>query len=336
MSADARRPLVLAAPDKFRGTASAREIAHAIAVGAHAAGWDCRELPLADGGEGVLAALGGANRRSRVTGPLGEPVEAEWQREGDSAVVEMALASGLTLAGGRERNDPESASTRGTGELIAEAARSGARTIVVGVGGSATTDGGAGALEALAGLVPFAEHGLRVRVACDVSTRFVDAARIFGPQKGADPACVERLETRLERLAGEYVDRFGVDVRDLPGSGAAGGLAGGLATAGAELENGFELVAALVGLDEALVGADLVVTGEGMLDETSFAGKVVGAIVERCRDKRPVFAVVGAAPADHRDRLDYVALVERFGELTARMATLTSVAQVVEERLRTP
>lgn len=333
MSPDRRR-LVLAAPDKFRGTATARDVARAIATGARLAGWACRELPLADGGEGVLAALGGPNRRSRVTGPLGEPVEADWQLEGATAVVEMALASGLLLAGGREANDPERASTVGTGELIAEAARAGATTIVVGVGGSATTDGGRGALEALEGLLPFRDHGLTVRVACDVSTTFLDAARVFGPQKGADGDQVALLTARLEQLAADYERRFGVDVRRIPGSGAAGGLAGGLAAAGAEVENGFELVAGLLDLDDALAEADLVVTGEGMLDETSFSGKVVGALVERCRGERPVFAVVGTAAGDFRDRLDYVALVERFGETVARTATLSSIARVVEERLR--
>jgi glycerate kinase len=205
---------------------------------------------------------------------------------------------------------------------------------VVGVGGSATTDGGRGALEALDGLLPFGEHDLTVRVACDVTTTFLDAARIFGPQKGADADQVARLTSRLEQLAAGYRERFGVDVRDLPGSGAAGGLAGGLAAAGAEVGNGFGLVADLVGLDGELARADLVITGEGLLDETSFAGKVVGSLVERCRGERPVFAVVGDAAGDFADRLDYVSLVERFGQATARTATLPCIAQVVEERLR--
>lgn len=329
-----RARVALAAPDKFRGTASASEVAGAIGRGARRAGWECIELPLADGGEGVLAALGGANRSTRVTGPLGEPVEAEWRLDGETAVVEMALASGLQLAGGRDRNDPEAASTVGTGELIAAAAAAGATTIVVGVGGSATTDGGFGALGALQAVVPFERHGLSVRVACDVSTTFLDAAPVFGPQKGARGDVLVRLTARLEGLVGEYRSRFGIDVRELPGSGAAGGLAGGLAAAGATLENGFELVAGLVGLDDALARADLVVTGEGMLDETSFAGKVVGSLVERCRDRRPLFAVVGDAKGDFADRLDHVSLVKRFGEVAARAETLTCVADVVEARLR--
>ncbi|MFN8222951.1 MAG: glycerate kinase [Gaiellales bacterium] len=325
--------VVLAAPDKFRGTASAAEVAGAIAAGAERAGWGCVLLPLADGGEGLLAALGGANRYAQVTGPLGEPVEAGWRLEGTTAVVEMALASGLVLAGGRHHNDPEAATTAGTGELVAAAAAAGARTIVVGLGGSATTDGGDGALAALDGLVPFPEHGLEVRVACDVQTTFVDAARVFGPQKGAGPAQVKRLTARLERLADEYERRFGADVRGLPGAGAAGGLAGGLAAAGATLEPGFGLVAGLVGLDDALARAGLVVTGEGRLDETSFAGKVVGSLLERCRGTIPVFAVVGAAAGDFHDRLDYVSLVERFGESAARADTLTCIERVVEAEL---
>jgi glycerate 2-kinase len=333
VSASPGARVVLAAPDKFRGTATASEVAHAIAAGAGRAGWRCRELPLADGGEGLLAALGGPNRSTRVTGPLGDRVDAGWRLDGTTAVVEMALASGLVLAGGREANDPEAASSFGTGELIAMAVSAGARTVIVGVGGSATTDGGTGALEALDGVVPFVQHGVTVRVACDVSTTFLDAARVFGPQKGADEAQVERLSARLEGLVADYRSRFGVDVVNVPGSGAAGGLAGGLAAAGARLENGFELVSGLVGLEEALASSDLVVTGEGRLDETSFAGKVVGSLVELCRDRTPVLAVVGEVAGDVRDRLDCVSLVEQYGEHAARTDPLACIARVVEERL---
>src|SRR5262249_12941544 len=225
----------LAAPDKFRGTLTAAEAALALAEGARLGGWACTELPLADGGEGTLDALGGANRTTRVAGPLLEPVEAEWRLEDGVAVVEAARASGLALAGGALRNDPVGATTRGTGELIAAALVAGAREVIVAVGGAATTDGGLGAGEALGG-GPF---GVPVRVACDVQTRFVDAASVFAPQKGATPAQVELLSRRLEGLAG----RYGPDVARLPGSGAAGGLAGGLAFLGAELVPGFELVA---------------------------------------------------------------------------------------------
>ena len=220
---------LLAAPDKFRGTLTAREAAAAIAAGAARAGWNAVELPLADGGEGTLDALGGGNRRTRVTGPLGAPVEAKWRLEEDgTALIEAAQACGLSLAGGAERNDPLAATCRGVGELVAAAVAEGATRIVVAVGGVASTDGGAGALEALPASLPPLE------VACDVDARFLDAADVFAPQKGATPEQVEILRARLGRL----------DVPDLPGAGAAGGLAGGLAARGARLVPGFDLVAA--------------------------------------------------------------------------------------------
>lgn len=326
--------VVLAAPDKFRGTATAREAADAIVAGAARAGWFGRELPLADGGEGTLDVLGGGNRVTRVRGPLGKPVDAAWRLERGIAVIEMARASGLELAGGRDGNDPEAATTFGTGELIAAALREGAHTIVVGVGGSATTDGGLGALEALDGLLPFAAHGARIRVACDVTTPFVDAAPVFSPQKGATGAQVERLRRRLEGLVDGYRARFGVDVAEVPRAGAAGGLAGGLAAAGAELEDGFALVAELVGLDEALAGADLVVTGEGKLDATSFAGKVVGGVADRARTREVgVFAVVGKAADGTGDRIDHTSLAARFGLDAAMRDTLRCITQAVAERL---
>jgi glycerate kinase len=238
---------------------------------------DVVACPLADGGEGtldaLLAGLGGERRAARVTGPLGEPVDACWGLLPDgTAVVEMAQASGLALAGAT--NDPLAATTRGTGELIALAAGSGAARIVVGVGGSATTDGGLGAVEALGWSLP-----VPVVVACDVGTAFLEAARVYGPQKGAAPEEVELLSERLARRAALYRERTGVDVTTLACGGAAGGLAGGLASLGATLRPGFEVVAEAVGLTEALRAADIVVTGEGRLDATSFAGKVVGGVL---------------------------------------------------------
>src|SRR5450631_435103 len=142
-------PHVVAAPDKFRGTATAREVAAAVGRAAQAAGWTCDQVPVADGGEGILEVLGGRARYARVAGPLGEPVDAEWRLDGSTAVIEMAKASGLALVGGAEGNDPVRASTAGTGQLIAAAVLAGARRIVVGMGGSATTDGGLGALNVL-------------------------------------------------------------------------------------------------------------------------------------------------------------------------------------------
>jgi glycerate kinase len=236
-------------------------------------------LPLADGGEGTLDALldavGGSRRSTTVTGPLGDRVDAEWAMlRGGVAVVEMARASGLALVKGR--NDPLRASSRGTGELIAAAARSGARRIIVGVGGSASTDGGLGAVDALGWSLP----ALDVTVACDVTTPFLDAARVYGPQKGASQAQIALLGRRLTRLAEHYESRTGIDVRAVEGGGAAGGLAGALAALGATLEPGFDVVAGAAGLGDALEGASIMITGEGRLDATSLAGKVVGGALE--------------------------------------------------------
>lgn len=279
-------PHLVAAPDKFRGTASARDIAEAVERAALVAGWTCTLCPMADGGEGTLDALGGTRRVTRVRGPLGHEVDAEWRLvrgdEGLTAVIEMARASGLELVGGPEGNDPVAASTVGTGQLIVAAIAAGARRVVVGCGGSATTDGGLGAVEVLGGPgargYPARLAGVELVVACDVATRFVEAAPIFAPQKGATPAQVALLERRLARLAERYADERGVEVRDLPGSGAAGGLAGGLAALGAELVPGFDLVAEATGLASALAEAQLVVTGEGHLDAQSLEGKVVGGV----------------------------------------------------------
>jgi glycerate kinase len=289
----------LVCPDKFKGSLDAADVAAAMRAGLERAGIDeIRTLPLADGGEGTLdalvAALGGSRRTATVTGPLGDPVDAEWALlPGGVAVVEMAKASGLALV--PRVRDPLRASTRGTGELIGAAIRAGARRVLVGVGGSATTDGGLAALEALGwsfGSVP-------VTVACDVSTPFLDAATVFASQKGASDAQVAFLTRRLASLADQYERRTGVDVRVLTGAGAAGGLAGGLAAIGAELEPGFDVVANAADLDRALEDVELVVTGEGRLDATSFAGKVVGGVLEWSADAGvPHVAVIAGQVTD--------------------------------------
>ena len=328
------RVRVLAAPDKFRGTATALEVAAAVAAAATAASHHCDQAPLADGGEGTLEALGGANRSTVVTGPLGRPVRARWRLAGSEAVIEMAQASGLAAAGGASGNHPVDATTAGTGELIAAAVSSGARRIVVAVGGSATTDGGQGAL----GAMPSAARmsGVSLIVACDVRTRFVDAAATFGPQKGASRAQVELLRRRLTRLAQIYLSEYGVDVTELPGAGAAGGLAGGLAARGAELVNGFDLVADEIELDDRIAGCGLVVTGEGRFDATSLDGKVVGGVARLAAAAGvPALAVVGRAdsrvvpPAG----LDVFDLTARFGSDRARSETGECVRAAVTEAL---
>jgi glycerate kinase len=333
---------VLAAPDSFKGTAGASDIAAAVVASARAAGWQSDPCPLSDGGEGfaeVVAARhagGGAWRTSRVAGPLGAPVVARWWLGPGEAVVESAAASGLPLAGGPEGNDPVGATTRGTGELIAAAVAAGASRVLVGVGGSATTDGGRGALEAIE------EHGglggAEVVVACDVQTRFVDAAEVFGPQKGATPAQVAELRRRLEDLVVELRRRYGVDVSTLPGAGAAGGLAGGLAAVGARLVPGFDVVSESVGLVGRLGAAQLVVTGEGRLDESSWSGKVVGGVVGLARPAGvPVLVVAGeVAPGQGKRRVGAVevrSLTERCGRDRARADPSGCVERVVREFL---
>ena len=332
-------PKVIAAPDKFRGTASAAEVAAAVTRAARAAGWRSDEAPVADGGEGILEALGGSARSSRVQGPLGEVVDAEWRfRDGRpaTAVLEMARAAGLELAGGAEWNDPLRASTAGVGQLIMAAVANGARRVVLGVGGSATTDGGQGCLEALEPRARLA--GVELIVACDVTTTFVDAARVFAGQKGATEKQVELLTRRLEALAQRYEDEFGVDVRELPGSGAAGGLAGGLAAAvGATLVPGFELVADAIDLPARIEGANLVVTGEGFLDDQSFAGKAVGGVLDLAGEfDKPALVVAGqildGLPPLAAD-VTVVSLVEAFGEERARTETTACVEEAVREHL---
>ncbi|MCI0347563.1 MAG: glycerate kinase, partial [Chloroflexi bacterium] len=208
----------------------------------------------------------------------------------------------------------------------------GARRILVGVGGSATTDGGLGALRALYPLQRL--RAIELVVACDVRTTFVDAAGRFAGQKGASASQIELLRRRLERLAQVYEAENGVDVRDLEGSGAAGGLAGGLAAIGARLVAGFDAVADELGLYERIEGADLVVTGEGFLDEQSFDGKVVGGVAEMAAEAGvPVVAVVGQVYGDITAHFPVVSLVERYGERRARDDTAARVEEVVTELL---
>ena len=327
-------PLVVAAPDKFRGSLTARQASAAIAEAAEAAGWSVDEAPVADGGEGILEVLGGRMRRTIVSGPLRERVDAEWRLNGRTAVIEMARAAGLDLVGGPESNDPVAATTAGVGELVNEAIRQGARRVIVGLGGSATTDGGEGAVAVIERLgIP---RNVELIAACDVTTRFVEAARVFAPQKGASAAQVELLARRLERLAQVYEERYGIDVRPVPGSGAAGGLGGGLVALGASLVPGFDVVAEAVELEERIAGAELVVTGEGFLDEQSFHGKAVGGVVDLAmRAQVPVLVVAGDVDdgVELPAGVEVVSLVASFGRERSFSETAACVREVVSTHL---
>jgi glycerate kinase len=322
---------VLAALDKFRGTATAKEACAAVGHACWELGFDCDEAPLADGGEGTLDVLGGPNRTSRVTGPLGDTVEAAWRLSRDVAVIEMARASGLQLVGGAAGNDPVAASTTGTGELIDQALDAGAKKIIVCLGGSATTDGGYGAVRAIH--APARLKAVEFIVACDVTTRFTDAARVFAPQKGAKPNQVELLTGRLERLRQLYIEQFGVDVGEREGAGAAGGLAGGLAALGAELVPGFDVVADEINLDERVEHCDIVITGEGFLDEQSFAGKVVGGMQGLAAMKGKRF---GAIVGDNDVEVDFplASLTVMYGIDDAMTKTRTSIERAALDLLR--
>src|SRR3954471_13410792 len=291
---------VLVAPDSFKGTFRATEVASAIGRGLERAGLMPPDLcPLADGGDGTLEALvvqlGGETAGVRVRDPLGREIQAGYAllEGGDAAILEMAAASGLSLVA-EDKRDAWAASTYGTGELIVAAVEAGAQVVMVGVGGSATTDGGAGALEAIeeaGGL-----GGAKVIVLCDVRTPWERAPEVFGPQKGADPAMVERLEQRLDELA----QKLPPDPRGVPMTGAAGGLSGGLwAGLNAELQPGAPFVLDTLDFDERMRTARAVVTGEGKLDQQTLEGKLVGEIGTRARQAGvPLHAIVG------RDALD--------------------------------
>ncbi|MDA8343191.1 MAG: glycerate kinase [Actinomycetota bacterium] len=348
-------PVLVAAADKFRGTLSAADAVASVVRAAHRVGWDARSVPLSDGGEGfldVLTRLAEAAGVVCVTGPLGHPVAARWLDIGDEVYVESAEASGLTVVGGAGRNDPVAASSRGTGELILAAIRgSGAepagrassgttrrrpRRVVVGLGGSATTDGGLGALRAI-------EEGggmgtVELVGACDVLMPFADALR-FAAQKGAHGRQLPLLARRLGRLAQLYRRRYGVDVAALPGAGAAGGIGGAIAALGGTLRSGFEVVAERLGLADALAGTALVVTGEGRFDATSFTGKVVGGVLEAAREADVPVLVVAGEIDDHVDRrvggsdVRALSLAQRYGDGAARAAAAACLEETVADEL---
>ena len=329
-------PRVIVAPQSFKGSADAVAVAAAIARGVRRAWPDARvdELPLADGGEGTVRALvratNGTTHLARVHDPLGREIEAEWGLFGDgkTAVVEMAAASGLPLLLPEER-DPRVTSTRGTGELVLAAAQSGAHRIVIGIGGSATNDGGAGMARAL-GYRFFDREGRElpeggaalarlhridgqtdprlvrpaIDVACDVRNPLLGpegASAVYGPQKGATPEIVRELDAALARYADVLEAFVGRRIRDVPGAGAAGGLGAGLlAFLDARLVSGAELVLGAVRFADRVRGADLVITGEGRIDRQSAYGKLTGAVTAAARAAGvPVVAVVGGVGAGH-------------------------------------
>jgi glycerate kinase len=321
----------LVAADKFRGTLSAAEATAAVAQTLVERRHTAVEIPLSDGGEGFLEAFGGSNRTTTVTGPLGEPVQADWRFDNRTAVIEMAHAAGLTLAGGPAENDPLGATTAGVGDLINAALDAGAKRILIGLGGSATTDGGLGALERVK---RDRLRGVELVVACDVSSPFTQAAALFAEQKGASPAQVALLERRLQSLAERFRGTDGIDVDSVRGSGAAGGLAGGLLTLGAELVPGFELVAEEVGFFDAIESAGAVVTGEGLLDTASFDGKVVGGVTEAAAHHHlPTLVIVGDAEIGLARPEHTVSLVERFGPDRAKTEPAICIQIAVNEWL---
>lgn len=321
---------VVLIPDSFKGTLSSTQLCEVMAevIGRHHPEAELVALPVADGGEGsvdaFLAAVGGERVPVRVTGPFpGEPVDAFYGRlDADTAVIEMAAAAGLPLADGRLA--PDLTTTYGVGELMVAAARAGARKLVIGAGGSATNDLGTGAAAA-AGVVfrdaageQFVPTGgsldqiasidvsgvspevlrAEITVMCDIDNPLHGprgAAHVFAPQKGADPAMVDLLDAQLRAGAAAIRRDLGLDIAEVPGAGAAGGLAAGLmAFLGATLRQGIDVVLDATGFDDKAIGADLVVTGEGRIDAQSLSGKVVVGVARRAaRLGVPVIAVVG-------------------------------------------
>lgn len=326
-------PRVLLAPDKFKGTLTAAEVAAHLEAGLRSVVPDLEVavVPVADGGDGTLAAAEAAGFERvqvRATGPTGMPCWAAYGRRGDEAVVELAEVSGLARLGEGELA-PLTATSRGTGDLVAAALDAGCRRVVVGIGGSASTDGGAGLLQGLgarisgrrgralhAGGGPLVEAvsldlselhpGLaeaELVVACDVDNPLTGpsgAAAVYGPQKGATPEDVQALDVALSAWADVVARATGRDLRDLPGAGAAGGVGFALlAVLGARVQPGADLVAELTGLPDAVCSADLVVTGEGSLDEQTLHGKAPAAVAALARDKGvPVVAVAGRVALD--------------------------------------
>jgi len=327
---------IVIAPDSYKESLSAAEVADAIEAGMREVLPDAEyvKLPVADGGEGtvdaMVAAFAGSKRPLTVRGPLGEPVDAFYGLSGDKrlAIIEMAAASGLGLVPKAQR-DPRITSTEGTGELIRAALDAGARQLILGIGGSATNDAGSGMLRALgvrfldaanaelapggAALAQLARidiSGLDARlrectidVACDVNNPLTGpsgASATFGPQKGATPEMVEQLDAALKQFADIVRKQFGIEADAVPGAGAAGGMgAAMLAFAGARLRPGIDIVMEAVGLDAIVADADLVITGEGRIDSQTIRGKTpIGVARVAKRHGKPVIGIAGCLTPD--------------------------------------
>lgn len=295
------RKIVIAC-DSYKGCLSSSEVARAAAEGVAEVYPDCEivRLAVADGGEGTVDALvetlGGHLEWAEVSDPLGRPIKAVYGVAGDLAIIESAAACGLTLLTKKERN-PLITTTKGLGELILAAIGKGCRRFLIGLGGSATNDGGMGMISA-DGFLERA-RGMKFTVACDVDTPYIGAhgaSRVFGPQKGASEEDVEILEERLRGYALKILKDTGIDVSDMAGAGAAGGLGGAFrAYLGAELKRGVDLVLDQIGFDSIIDGADLVITGEGCSDYQTLKGKTAAGVLERAKRKGiPVMLVSGA------------------------------------------
>jgi len=283
-----KRKKILLAFDSFKGCLSSVQVARAASRAILGVDPDCQiiSVSVADGGEGTVDAvtnsLGGRIVRAKVSDPLGRPIEASFGIAGEFAIIESAAVCGLALLSDDERN-PLITTSRGLGELMLAAWQMGCSKFIIGLGGSATNDGGQGMME-VPGLLD-RMRGLDITVACDVDNPFIGprgASRIFGPQKGASPQDVEILEKRLTDYAGQILKLTGVDVRNLAGAGAAGGLGGAFkAFFGAKLKRGVDMVLDAVGFDSLLEGVDLIITGEGCSDAQTLMGKCASGVLER-------------------------------------------------------
>ena len=361
---------ILVAPDKFKGTLSAEQASRAISAGWLRARTEDHvdQLPMADGGEGTMealvSALGGERHRARVTGPLGDPVDADYglvrTPEGLTGVVEMASASGLGLVP-EDRRDPRRATTRGTGELILAALQHEPARMVVCIGGSATNDGGAGLAQALGarlldgkgdqirgggeallaleqidvGSLDPRAKAARFSVACDVNNPLVGpsgAAAVYGPQKGASPEDVILLDRALGHFAAVVGRDLGIDVRDTPGAGAAGGLGAGLiAFLGARLRPGIDVVMEAVGFEAHLATADAVVTGEGSFDDQSLRGKTAMGVADAASQvKVPVAILCGRSEVESEGVL-VTSLAARYGMERAMGDTRAALEDLAAE-----